>query len=91
MTPEARKTLLNLISEYGDSLTRIEGERELMKAIEARAAHPVIGLTVKAFRRLATAYHRDQVAPTREALEEQLDAFEAVRFEQTREHLEIES
>lgn len=83
MTPEARQTLLNLISEYGDSLTRIEGERELMKAIEARAADPrACGLTVKAFRLLATAYHRDQVADTRAALEDQLEAFETVRDEE---------
>jgi len=28
MTPETRKTLLDLISEYGNSLTRIQGEKE---------------------------------------------------------------
>ncbi len=27
MTPEIRKTLLGLISEYGHSLTRIQGEK----------------------------------------------------------------
>ena len=34
---EIRKTLLKLVEEYRQSLDRVQGEKELMKCIEARA------------------------------------------------------
>ena len=80
MIPETHKTLLNLISEYGDSLTRVDGERELRKAIEDRAENEC-GMTDKAFRTAATAYHKDQVTKKREELSEQIDAFERIQGE----------
>ncbi len=80
MTPDARKILLSLISEYGDSLTRMDGERDLLKAIEDRA-ETECGMPAKAFRTAAVAYHKDQVTKKREELTEQIDAFERIQGE----------
>jgi len=77
---DTRKTLLNLISEYGDSLTRIDSERDLLKAMEDRAENEC-AMPAKAFRTAATAYHKDQVAKKREELTEQIDAFVLIQGE----------
>lgn len=77
---DIRKTLLNLISEYGDCLTCMDGERDLLKAIEDRAENEC-AMPAKAFRTAATAYHKDQVAKKREELTEQIDAFEIIQGE----------
>jgi hypothetical protein len=77
---DTRKTLLNLISEYGDSLTRMDSERDLLKAMEDRA-EAECGMPAKAFRTVATAYHKDQVTKKREELTEQMDAFERIQGE----------
>lgn len=80
MTSENRKTLLNLITEYGNCLTRMDGERDLLKAIEDRAENEC-AMPAKAFRAVATAYHKDQVEKKREELTEQIDAFEIIQGE----------
>ena len=80
MITETRKTLLNLISEYGDSLNRVDAERELMKAMEERA-DVECHITVKAFRTAATAYYKDSVAKKREELTEQVDLFAMIQEE----------
>lgn len=78
MTPETRKTLLGLISEYGHSLTRIQAERELMKLMEQRAVVEC-ATAATAFKRYATAHWKDQVPAIQEELEGQLALFEAAR------------
>jgi len=78
MTPEQRKTLLNLIIEYGNSLTRIQGEKELMKMIEARAVCEC-DTDAKAFKLYATAHWRDRIPATQAEIESQLEIFETVR------------
>ena len=78
MTPETRKTLLGLILEYGNSLTRIQGEKEHLKAIEARAADEC-DVSLKAFKTVATAHWADKSESAREDLEAILDVFDAVR------------
>ncbi len=78
MTPETRKTLLGLISEYGDSLTRIQGEKDLLKAIEARAVVEC-SAPLKAFKTIATAHWADTTAKVRDDLEAQLDLLDTVR------------
>ena len=80
MTPDTRKTLLGLISEYGHCLSRMDGEKDLMKVIEARVVHEC-AMPAKAFRTAAVAYHHDQVAKKREELTEQIDAFELIQGE----------
>ena len=78
MTPEIRKTLLGLIREYGDSLTRIQGEKDLLKAIEARAVVECAA-PLKAFKAIATAHWADTTAKVRDDLEAQLDLLDTVR------------
>lgn len=78
MTPETRKTLLDLIAEYGNSLERIQGEKDLLKAIEARAVVEC-GVALKPFKTVATAHWADKAATAREDLEAILDVFEVVR------------
>lgn len=78
MTPETRKTLLDLIAEYGNALERIQGEKDLLKAIEARAVVEC-EVPLKAFKTVATAHWADKAATAREDLEAILDVFEAVR------------
>lgn len=78
MTPETRKTLLNLISEYGNSLTRIQAEKELMKLMEQRAVVECATPT-KAFKLYATAHWRNKIPAIQEEIEAQLALFETAR------------
>jgi hypothetical protein len=78
MTPETRKTLLDLIAEYGNALERIQGEKDLLKAIEARAVVEC-EVTLKAFKTIAAARWADTVTKVREDLEARLDLFDTVR------------
>ena len=77
MTPENRKALLGLINEYGNSLTRIQAEKELMKLMEQRAVVEC-ATAAKAFRMYATAAWRDQISAIKDELEQQLILFETV-------------
>lgn len=78
MTPETRKTLLNLISEYGNSLTRIQAEKELMKLMEQRAVVEC-ATPAKAFRLYATTAWRDNISAVQKEIEAQLALFETAR------------
>lgn len=72
-----RQLLMNLLNEYGHSLTRIDGERDQMKAIAARAVAE-LGLEEKDFKRVAVALHKDALAAERDTLSYQLGLFELV-------------
>lgn len=78
MTPETRKTLVDLIAEYGNALERIQGEKDLLKAIEARAVAEC-DVKLKAFKTIADAHWADTVAKVRGDLEAQLDLLDTVR------------
>lgn len=78
MTTDTRKTLLGLITEYGNSLTRVQAERELMKLMEQRAIVEC-ATSAKAFRLHATAAWRDQIPAIQEEIEQQLALFETAR------------
>lgn len=78
MTPETRKILLGLINDYGNSLTRIKSEKELMKLMEQRAVVEC-ATPAKAFRLYATVSWRNQIAAVEAELEEQLEMFETAR------------
>ena len=78
MTPEIRKTLLGLISEYGNSLTRIQAEKELLKMMEQRALVEC-ATPARAFKLYATAQWKDQVNTVQEEIEAQLALFETAR------------
>lgn len=70
-------TLSDLITEYGHSLTRMDAERDLQKEIVAKAE--AMAITAGAFKKAATAYHRDRVNELREATQEQLNLLEALQ------------
>ncbi len=89
MAPETRKTLLNLIVEYGNALERIQGEKDLLKAIEMRAVVEC-EVTSKAFKTLATAHWADTVTKVREDLEAQLDLLDTVRAAEACERATVE-
>jgi hypothetical protein len=85
MIPESRQTLLNLLQEYDASLTRAQGEKDLMKCIEARAVTEC-GVGLKAFRTVATALWRDQVRRVQEELDAQMTLFAWVMPANERDH-----
>lgn len=72
------KSLITYVKEYGDSLLRAEGEKELQKAIAERAE---MDCKVKPaqFKKAATAYFKDKVKELREDLGEQLDLLELIQ------------
>lgn len=78
MNTDTRKTLLNLITEYGHCLARIEGEKDMIKFIEARAVAEC-GVTAKVFKTVAIAHHKDKVDYMLETLTQQIDLFDEVR------------
>lgn len=89
MTPETRKTLLDLIVEYGHALERIQGEKDLLKSIEARAVVEC-EVSLKAFKTVAMAYWADRTGKVREDLEAILDVFDAVRTAGAGERVTVE-
>jgi hypothetical protein len=78
LSPEMNEKLIKLIVEYGNSLTRIDGEKDQCKAIAHRAILE-LGLEGSAFVKLATAYHRDTVEKDRDALDDLLALFECAK------------
>lgn len=72
MNTEIRLKLLDLVKEYGDSLLRMDAEKDLQKAISERAE---LECKVKQsnFKKSALAYYKDKVKITRDDLEEQLN------------------
>ena len=77
MTPETKKTLLALVSEYGDSLNRVAAEKDLMKVM-AQRANIECAVPEAAFKRVALAYWKDAAQEECEALNELLAVFESV-------------
>jgi hypothetical protein len=65
MTP-----LSTLITEYGHSLDRMEGEKAMQKEIVAKAEQ--LSITPATFRKLAQAFHQDKVSDLRDSAQEQL-------------------
>ncbi len=74
------KSLITYVKEYGDSLLRMDGERELQKAIAERAE---TDCRVKPahFKKAATAYFKDKVKELREDIGGQLDLLELIQDE----------
>lgn len=72
--------LATLILEYGDSLTRMDGERELQKEIVAKA-EAECHVSPAVFKTVAMAYHRDSVDKLAEFVEQQMAQIERLRGE----------
>lgn len=78
MTPETRKTLLDLIDKYGNSLERIQGEKDLLKSIEDRVLDHY-QVPTKTFRTVATALWKDKTTDLHDDLSQTLDLLDTVR------------
>lgn len=72
------KSLINLIKEYGNSLLRVESEKELQKAI-AEQAETLYDVKSLHFKKAANAYFKDKVKIIRDDLSEQLDLLELIQ------------
>lgn len=72
---------MKMIDEYVNSLTRIQGEKDLMKCIEARVMTEC-GIEAKPFRTVATALWKDQARKVCEELNDKMAAFELVQGDQ---------
>lgn len=63
-------SLSTLITEYGNSLARMESEKAIQKEIVAKAEQ--LSITPATFRKLAQAFHQDKVNDLRDSAQEQL-------------------
>lgn len=69
--------LKTLLSEYGKSLDRMDGEKDHQAAIAGRAEKEC-GCAPRHFKKLALALHKDAVTAGRKDLKEQIDLFDTV-------------
>lgn len=72
------KPLITFIKEYGDSLLRVEAEKELQKAI-AEKAETDCRVKPAHFKKAAMAYFKDKIRDLREDMTEQLDLLELIQ------------
>ena len=73
----ASPLLKTLLSQYGDSLIRVDSEKEHQTSIVERAKAEC-GVSGQHFKKLAVALHKDRVQREREDLQGQIDLFNAV-------------
>lgn len=73
-------TLSDLITEYGNSLVRVEAEKSLMKEITLRAENEC-GVAAGKFRRLAADAYRDNISAARAEMRELIDLYNTVQPE----------
>lgn len=74
LTVEQKKTLDELIGQYGISLDRSESESEIRKSIEEKSE--TLGIKKGNFRALAKAVWKGQQEAMRQDISDQLDLFE---------------
>ena len=75
MHPDA---LNKLLTEYSNSLTRIEAEKDLLKAIAERA-ETELSIPAAQFRKLAVDVHKDAIEQSREAMRDMLELYDTVQ------------
>lgn len=75
MHPDA---LNKLLTEYSNSLTRIEAEKDLLKAIAERAETD-LSIPAAQFRKLAVDVHKDAIEQAREAMRDMLELYDTVQ------------
>lgn len=68
-------SLQTLIADYSNSLTRIEGEKDLMSRI-AVEAELQCKIKPALFKKVAMAFHKDNAKNMRDDLQEQVDLFD---------------
>jgi len=74
LTVGQKKTLDELVGQYGISLDRSESESEIRKSIEEKSE--TLGIKKKNFRALAKAVWKGQQEAMRKDISDQLDLFE---------------
>ena len=74
LTVEQKKTLDELVGQYGISLDRSESESEIRKSIEEKSE--TLGIKKNNFRALAKAVWKGQQEAMRKDISDQLDLFE---------------
>ena len=78
LTPEDKKKVAGAIKELSDSMTRIDAEKDLMKDI-VQVTFENHGVDKKHIRKLATIYHKANMAEVRTEYED-LEALYEVLF-----------
>lgn len=73
-------SLMTYVKEYGESLLRIDAEKELQKAM-AEKAESHHSIKPSHFKKAATAYYKDKVKELRDDLGEQLSLLEFIQDE----------
>ena len=76
--PEITQSLRALLAEYSNSLTRIEAEKDLLKAIAERA-ETELSIPAAQFRKLAVDVHKDAIEQSREAMRDMLELYDTVQ------------
>ena len=76
--PEITQSLRALLTEYSNSLTRIEAEKDLLKAIAERA-ETELSIPAAQFRKLAVDVHKDAIEQSREAMRDMLELYDTVQ------------
>lgn len=79
-TTDISKKLTSFLTEYSNSLTRIEAEKSLMKEIALRAENEC-GVTSGKFKRLATDAYRDNIDAARAEMRELIELYDTVQPE----------
>lgn len=74
LTAEQKKTLDELIGQYGISLDRSENESEIRKSIEEKSE--TLGIDKKNFKLLVKAVWKNQRQAERDRISDQLDLFD---------------
>ena len=75
MRPDA---LMKLLIEYSNSLTRIEAEKDLLKAIAERA-ETELSIPAAQFKKLAVDVHKDAIEQSRKAMRDMLELYDTVQ------------
>jgi len=64
LTPEDKKKIAGAVKEISDSMTRMDAEKELIADI-VKVTHELHGIEKKHLRKIATIYHKANIAEVR--------------------------
>ena len=75
--PKSKQTLLNALKEMSDSMTRVEGEKNLQKEIIEDVSDSV-EVPKKYIRKMANIYHKQNLTEVRTEMDDVEALYEAV-------------
>ena len=73
----SNETLMNLVKEYGNSLLRVDSEKDLQKTMAERAEKEC-SVKPAHFRKVSNAYYKDKLSDMREDNHGQLDLLDSI-------------